>query len=121
MTRHAQANCGKPGGDFIRDGWIFGNDESKRAWPIFSGEAFGFGKPFGGELAGLFGAGDVDDERARGRASFELVDLVNSDGIKSVSSKAVDRFGGEDHESAIAQDSRGFANGVVGRTGDGGL
>jgi len=99
MTGDAQADRGQAGGDFVGDDALLGDDEGKRAGPVFAGEAVGFRGPVGGEFAGLLDGSDVDDKRASGRALLQGIDFADGGRIKGVGTEAVDGFCGKYDES----------------------
>src|SRR5208282_1530921 len=92
MPGHAQPDGGETRGGVIGNYGFLRNHECERAGPVFAGEALGFWRPNGGELARLLDASHMHDERAGGGAALERIDSVNRRGIERVGTEAVDGF-----------------------------
>lgn len=98
----SEADGVKSGGGLVDDGGLFFDDEGKGSGPELFGEGFGGWRPMGGVSASDGFVGDVDDEGVGGGAAFDGVDFFDGVGVGGIGAEAIDGFGGEGDEAAVA-------------------
>jgi len=111
MGRPADADSGAAGGDGVRDILRAGQNERERPRPESGGEGVREGGPLGGATPGHFQAGDVHDDRVVGRAALDFEDALHGPGVEGVGGEPINRFSGQSHNAAGAQQLHGAGHG----------
>jgi hypothetical protein len=110
MAGDTEADRGEASGHLVGNDGLLWDDESKRAGPVFAGEAAGFVGPVGSEFASLLNGMNVNDERAGRGALLQCIDFADGDRVEGVGAEAVDSFCGENDEATGTKDFGSFLN-----------